>query len=118
KDIENKRDILPSRGTESDDPEIVEKAEEVTEGLQDDREKAKAIYEYVAKHTDYDGEKYEEDVFDLDDSAIETLESGVGICQDYTFLTTALRSEEHTSELQSRFDLVCRLLLEKKRYKT
>src|SRR5699024_11521530 len=24
------------------------------------------------------------------------------------------RSEEHTSELQSRFDLVCRLLLEKK----
>src|SRR5699024_12212949 len=29
-------------------------------------------------------------------------------------LVTALRSEEHTSELQSRFDLVCRLLLDKK----
>src|SRR5437868_12302366 len=29
-----------------------------------------------------------------------------------TFMT---RSEEHTSELQSRFDLVCRLLLEKKK---
>src|SRR5438874_7859348 len=27
------------------------------------------------------------------------------------------RSEEHTSELQSRRDLVCRLLLEKKTYK-
>src|SRR5699024_12778797 len=27
----------------------------------------------------------------------------------------AKRSEEHTSELQSRFDLVCRLLLEKKK---
>src|SRR5207249_11381315 len=27
----------------------------------------------------------------------------------------ASRSEEHTSELQSRFDLVCRLLLEKKK---
>src|SRR5438067_2753578 len=26
------------------------------------------------------------------------------------------RSEEHTSELQSRFDLVCRLLLEKKKH--
>src|SRR5207249_6300448 len=26
-----------------------------------------------------------------------------------------VRSEEHTSELQSRFDLVCRLLLEKKK---
>src|SRR5699024_12410679 len=28
--------------------------------------------------------------------------------------TCPSRSEEHTSELQSRFDLVCRLLLEKK----
>src|SRR5437868_12612453 len=30
-------------------------------------------------------------------------------------MTTNPRSEEHTSELQSRFDLVCRLLLEKKK---
>src|SRR5699024_11255201 len=29
--------------------------------------------------------------------------------------TGSPRSEEHTSELQSRFDLVCRLLLEKKK---
>src|SRR5207249_6724363 len=28
-----------------------------------------------------------------------------------------VRSEEHTSELQSRFDIVCRLLLEKKKIK-
>src|SRR5437667_12639005 len=32
-------------------------------------------------------------------------------------LTYALRSEEHTSELQSHHDLVCRLLLEKKKKK-
>src|SRR2546422_5352414 len=31
---------------------------------------------------------------------------------------TALRSEEHTSELQSRLHLVCRLLLEKKKTNT
>src|SRR6266704_7075563 len=31
-------------------------------------------------------------------------------------LDRAARSEEHTSELQSRFDLVCRLLLEKKNH--
>src|SRR5437868_9326931 len=30
---------------------------------------------------------------------------------------SSARSEEHTSELQSRFDLVCRLLLEKKKTK-
>src|SRR5690349_22727304 len=32
-----------------------------------------------------------------------------------TLARTTLRSEEHTSELQSRRDLVCRLLLEKKK---
>src|SRR5699024_12839814 len=32
-----------------------------------------------------------------------------------TVLGNRGRSEEHTSELQSRFDLVCRLLLEKKK---
>src|SRR5699024_12718843 len=33
------------------------------------------------------------------------------------YLTYTGRSEEHTSELQSRFDLVCRLLLDKKKLK-
>src|SRR5438132_2567064 len=32
-------------------------------------------------------------------------------------LAAVLRSEEHTSELQSHSDLVCRLLLEKKKYR-
>src|SRR5438034_3626849 len=34
-----------------------------------------------------------------------------------TALTSGARSEEHTSELQSHSDLVCRLLLEKKKEK-
>src|SRR5699024_11337826 len=34
---------------------------------------------------------------------------------ELSFTPDKLRSEEHTSELQSRFDLVCRLLLEKKK---
>src|SRR5699024_12677774 len=38
--------------------------------------------------------------------------SGVGAGVEYL-----VRSEEHTSELQSRFDLVCRLLLVKKKKK-
>src|SRR3712207_8699266 len=36
----------------------------------------------------------------------------------YVTLRTPLRSEEHTSELQSRQYLVCRLLLEKKKTDT
>src|SRR5690606_41714849 len=34
--------------------------------------------------------------------------------RSWTGLMSAVRSEEHTSELQSRENLVCRLLLEKK----
>src|SRR5699024_12705336 len=32
-------------------------------------------------------------------------------------ITMTQRSEEHTSELQTRFDIVCRLLLDKKKIK-
>src|SRR5437868_11424561 len=38
-----------------------------------------------------------------------------GICARHHAGRAQGRSEEHTSELQSRFDLVCRLLLEKKK---
>src|SRR5699024_10782069 len=45
----------------------------------------------------------------LVDSAVEAMEEERRIEQTQDELIT--RSEEHTSELQSRFDLVCRLLL-------
>src|SRR2546422_8277582 len=49
------------------------------------------------------------------------LHSSLLTCEDFTDLNgslqTCLRSEEHTSELQSRLHLVCRLLLEKKKKK-
>src|SRR5437773_12273840 len=38
--------------------------------------------------------------------------------QTLSFQMATIRSEEHTSELQSHHDLVCRLLLEKKKKKT
>src|SRR5690349_21867638 len=41
---------------------------------------------------------------------------GIGLPGGVNFAWSA-RSEEHTSELQSRRDLVCRLLLEKKKKK-
>src|SRR5699024_11396047 len=42
----------------------------------------------------------------------ERLAKGIELGADDLDLVTDLRSEEHTSELQSRFELVCRLLLE------
>src|SRR5437667_8379073 len=42
---------------------------------------------------------------------------GMDIGAEKTTAPYAVRSEEHTSELQSHHDLVCRLLLEKKKKK-
>src|SRR5699024_935516 len=54
----------------------------------------------------------------------KSLSGGICVCRKLYMIVTrnirrtqyrmAKRSEEHTSELQSRFDVVCRLLLERK----
>src|SRR5260221_7132071 len=44
--------------------------------------------------------------------------AAVPIYQSTSFVFDSARSEEHTSELQSHSDLVCRLLLEKKKKNT
>lgn len=87
---EDKRDLLPSRGVQSDAPEIVKLAEELTAGKDTDLEKAKAIYEYVAKNVTYDVQKYKNNEFEWDDSALKTLDSMTGVCQDYAYLAIAL----------------------------
>src|SRR3989440_9535069 len=50
------------------------------------------------------------------------IQEGLGRHKGYEYARTRNptreRSEEHTSELQSRSDLVCRLLLEKKKKKS
>src|SRR5260370_26731967 len=49
-------------------------------------------------------------------SRIKTLLSRRMTCASMTFRQSGqMRSEEHTSELQSHLNLVCRLLLEKKK---
>src|SRR5699024_2468626 len=66
-------------------------------------------------------EEGEEDPEDLKEQLIQKLiqyKQFKEVCQELKVLEDQrhkLRSEEHTSELQSRFDLVCRLLLEKKK---
>src|SRR5699024_12108944 len=49
------------------------------------------------------------------DQIVQILENQPVSTDDLANFINFARSEEHTSELQSRFDLVCRLLLEKKR---
>ncbi|KPL60384.1 transglutaminase domain-containing protein [Rossellomorea vietnamensis] len=97
---EDKRDLLPSRGVQSDSPEIKGQAETVTSGKGSDRDKAKAIYDYVAKNVSYDVKKYENDDFNWDDSALKTLESKTGVCQDYAYLAIAML---RASDIEARF---------------
>src|SRR5699024_11307323 len=51
-------------------------------------------------------------------TSLQTVSETMKALQESNLLSkirNGYRSEEHTSELQSRFDLVCRLLLEKKK---
>lgn len=90
--VEDNRDLLPSQGVESDNLSIVERAEKITQGISSEREKARAIYAFVAQNVAYDVEKFEtEDSFTrLYDSGLEALETGKGVCQDYAYLAIAL----------------------------
>lgn len=90
--IEDQRNLLPSQGIESDHVSIQERAEQITEGITDERERARAVYAFVAQHVAYDVEKYQtENSFTrLYDSALEALDSGKGVCQDYAYLAIAL----------------------------
>src|SRR5207249_10496428 len=54
-------------------------------------------------------------VLGIETTCDETAASVVERQSDGSGRILSNRSEEHTSELQSRFDLVCRLLLEKKK---
>src|SRR5699024_11393904 len=56
-------------------------------------------------------------VNNIDNSYNQHMHVLVCVESTYFYNTENYRSEEHTSELQSRFELVCRLLLEKKNYK-
>src|SRR2546422_2792902 len=60
----------------------------------------------------------ESDRYADDQVALEAVGAGIAPAQRVANESHALRSEEHTSELQSRLHLVCRLLLEKKKKAT
>ncbi|MER2009350.1 MAG: transglutaminase domain-containing protein [Psychrobacillus sp.] len=97
---QDKRDILPSRGIESDAPQISDLANSLTKGKTSELEKSKAIYDFVASTISYDVVKFQNDDFKWDDSALKTLNSQTGVCQDYAYLTIALL---RASNIEARF---------------
>src|SRR5699024_11350746 len=69
-----------------------------------------AYFSFISSH---DWRSFLEDASSFSSYFSIVFSSNCSVCSS---CTACLRSEEHTSELQSRFDLVCRLLLEKKNY--
>src|SRR5699024_11320126 len=81
----------------------VEEVEDIQEGTEENLE------DEDLEDEDLEDEDLEDE--DLEDEVEELVEEEPMVEE----VVEVERSEEHTSELQSRFDLVCRLLLEKKK---
>src|SRR5690349_23698487 len=73
-------------------------------------------YTTLFRSRSYSRDRYfADDVLSDDKLVPEGIEGRVPFRGPLSLVAHQLRSEEHTSELQSRRDLVCRLLLEKKK---
>ncbi|MDN4526487.1 transglutaminase domain-containing protein [Fictibacillus fluitans] len=89
----NQNDVrysLPSKGIQSDNMEIGRLSAKLMAGRHNDKDKAKAVYEYVAKNIQYDVNKLDKRSFAFDDSALKTLHEKKGVCQDFSYLAIAL----------------------------
>lgn len=84
------RFLAPSWGIESNSPEIVNLARELTKGVNGDYEKLTAIHDWVSKNIKYDIDRYRKNKIYEIQGAVETLRSRKGLCRDYSNLTTAL----------------------------
>jgi len=100
KEMSDQRNLLPSRGVQSDDAKIIKLAESIVKGKKSERDKSKAIYDYVAKNIAYDVEKFKTNDFHWDDSALKTQQLKKGVCQDYAYLAIALL---RASDIEARF---------------
>jgi transglutaminase-like putative cysteine protease len=85
--------LVPDKYIESMDKPIVDKAAEITKGLTSNRQKAKAIYNWVSENIDYDYVKYGKHLnndYDNEYGALLALKTGKGVCYDYATLVAAL----------------------------
>jgi len=81
-------------------------------------ENLKSAIEMIQKHINSMGEMAQEEEEMKEDEKYEATEEVVEETVEEEFTATEEVAEEHTSELQSRLHLVCRLLLEKKKKQT
>jgi transglutaminase-like putative cysteine protease len=80
----HKKYLLPSAKIESNDPRILAKAKQLTEGITDPYQKAKKIYEFVQMYLTYDNGVY------ANKGALSALTTGKGVCEEFASLMVAL----------------------------
>ena len=83
------RYLVPSEKVESDHPDIVKLAEELTRDKKSDAEKSRAIHDWVIANVSYDPAVYFDGI-DRSDTALETLNSRLADCDGYARLNAAL----------------------------
>lgn len=98
--------LKPSYWVESDKEKIISLANEITDGIEDDYEKVRAIHDWVCNNIYYDYDALY-GYSNLDSiSALETLESRRSVCQGYADLTAALlRASGFPTKVVSGFAL-------------
>jgi hypothetical protein len=75
--------IQPEDLVQSDSPEIVSKAQSITQGIMDIHDKVSKIYGFVTSHVRYSHEEQER-------GALWALKNGTGDCSEYSYLFVAL----------------------------
>lgn len=81
---ETKMYLEPSTRIESDEPEIIAKAKEITEGMSTDYKKAQAIFEYVNVNMSYDTSSAY-----ANQGALSAFKNMKGVCEEFTTLFIA-----------------------------
>ena len=81
---ENNMFLAAAKRIESDEPEIISKAKEITEGISTDYKKAQAIFEYVNVNMSYDTSTAY-----ANQGALGAFESMKGVCEEFTTLFVA-----------------------------
>lgn len=77
--------LEPSAKIESDDPHLIAKAKELTEGITTDYKKAQAIFEYVNVNMSYDTSSMY-----ANKGSISALKNMRGVCEEFTTLFVAM----------------------------
>lgn len=84
-------DIAPECDVQSDAPEIVALAETITQGIESELDKTRAIHDWVASNIAYDVDSYFQNTYATKDwDALTVLRNGKAICFGYSNLTAAL----------------------------